>query len=132
MLMQLSYDRGYAPLERLHLLSVRFSRSLEHLICDILFCDFLCVPNSVFWCPLPVPYGGDVRFIFPTGCLWEGLCLVCVCLRIVLCCVFVFGFSSPCVPYVAAFSGLLIFGCPFVILCCLFVFWGNSKIDWHF
>ena len=31
-------------------------------------------------------------------------------------------FSSSCVPYVASFSGLSYFGCPFSILWCLFTF----------
>jgi len=33
----------------------------------------------------------------------------------ILCCV-LFSFSSSCVPYVASFSELSIFGCPFDIL----------------
>ena len=43
-----------------------------------------------------------------------------VCLRIVesnsYCDVFLFCFSSSCVPYVASFSGLSFFDCPFGIL----------------
>ena len=31
----------------------------------------------------------------------------------ILCCVFCFVFFSSCVPYVASFSALSIFGCPF-------------------
>ena len=49
-----------------------------------------------------------------------GLCLnyvICVCLRIVLsntcCVVFLICFSSSCISYVASFSGLSIFDCPF-------------------
>ena len=44
----------------------------------------------------------------------------CVCLRIVVsntyCLVFLFCFSSSCVPYVADFSGFSIFDCPFGML----------------
>ena len=58
------------------------------------------------------------------GCLYLQLfvwdtCLIyviCVCLRIVVsntyCVVFLFCFSSSCVPYVASFSGLSIFSLP--------------------
>ena len=46
--------------------------------------------------------------------------ITCVCLRIVMCntycVVFLFCFFSSCVPYVASFSGLSIFDCPFGIL----------------
>ena len=52
-----------------------------------------------------------------------GSCLIdviCVCLRIVVsntyCVVFLFCFSSSCVPYVASLSGLSIFDCPFGFL----------------
>jgi hypothetical protein len=46
--------------------------------------------------------------------------VICVCLHIVVsntyCIVFLFCFASCCVPYVASFSGLSIFDCPFVYL----------------
>jgi hypothetical protein len=49
---------------------------------------------------------------------------ICVCLRIVVSktyfVVFLFCFSSSCVPYVASFSGLSILDCPFSILSRLF------------
>jgi len=55
--------------------------------------------------------------------LYEGSCVacgVCVSLRVVLssryCVVFLLCFSSSYVPYVASFSGLFIFDCPFGIL----------------
>ena len=48
--------------------------------------------------------------------LWETSCpvyVVCVCLRIavsnVCCVVFLFCFSTSCVPYIASFSGMSIF-----------------------
>jgi len=46
--------------------------------------------------------------------------IICVCLHIVVsstyCVMFLFCFSSSCVPYVASFSGLSFFDCPFGIL----------------
>jgi hypothetical protein len=54
-------------------------------------------------------YNG-VRFVFTSSCLLEGSCLgyvFCVCLRIVMsntyCVVFLFCFSSFCVPFVDSF-----------------------------
>ena len=51
--------------------------------------------------------------------------VICVCLCIVVsstyCVVFLLCLSSSCVPYVASFSGLYIFDCPFGILYRLFV-----------
>jgi hypothetical protein len=58
---------------------------------------------------------------------------ICVCLRIVVsdtyCVVFVYCFSSSCVPYAASFSGLFIFGCPFGILFHLII--DTYSIAWH-
>ena len=56
-----------------------------------------------------------VRFLFTSSCLQEDACacLLCVCSHVVVsgtCCVF---FPSSCVPYVASFSGLFFFDCPF-------------------
>ena len=51
-------------------------------------------------------------------CLLEGSCLIyaiCVCLPIVASNTYCVVFSSSCVPYVASFSGLSIFDCPFSI-----------------
>ena len=57
------------------------------------------------------------------SCLQQGSCLIqviCVCLCIVVfntyCVVFLFCFSSYCVPYAASFSVLYIFDCHFSIL----------------
>ena len=84
-------------------------------------------------------------FVIVSGCLWEGsslfmvvcgrvrhcfwlfvgglmllFCVVCVCLSIVMsgtyCVVYLFCFSSSCIPYVASFSELSIFDCPFSVL----------------
>jgi hypothetical protein len=48
------------------------------------------------------------------------ICVICVCLRIVVsniyCVEFLFCFSSSYVPYVASFSRLSFFDCPFGIL----------------
>ena len=61
--------------------------------------------------------------IFTSCYLQEGACLIyviCGCLRIVMsntyCVVFLLCFSSSCVPYVASFSGLSFFYCPFGVL----------------
>jgi hypothetical protein len=83
----------------------------------------LYVISSVLWCPLRFSNKTDVRFVFTSGCLWEGSCLIhiiCVCLCIVVsntyCVMFLICFSSSCVPYVASFSRLSILDCPFGIL----------------
>ena len=44
------------------------------------------------------------------------LCLLAHSEIHVLCCVFFFCLSSSCVPYVASFTGMSIFDCPFGIL----------------
>ena len=71
---------------------------------------------------LQFPHQNDV---FTSSCkkLWEGsylLYVICVCLRIMVSntyrVVFLFCFSSSCVPCVASFSELSIFDCPFGIL----------------
>ena len=61
----------------------------------------------------------DVRFAFTSSCLQESSCLtyvLCACLHSVVfnkyCVVFLFCFSSSCVPYVASFSGLPILVVP--------------------
>jgi hypothetical protein len=80
------------------------------------------VLSSVLWCPLRFPHKNDVRFVFAPSCLHEGSYLIYVLVfvwvewcptHIVLC---FCCFSSSCVPYVASFSGLSIFDCPFGIL----------------
>ena len=84
--------------------------------------------SSVSWCPLWFPHKHDVRSVFTSSCLQEGLCLayvVCVCFRIVVsntyCVVFLFCFCSSCVACIASFSGLSIFDCPFGILFRVFI-----------
>ena len=64
-----------------------------------------------------------VLFVFTSSCLQEGSCLIyvmCVCLHIVVSntyyVVFLFCFSSSCVPYFASFSGLSFFECQFGII----------------
>ena len=68
-----------------------------------------------------------IWFVFTSSCLQEGACLIyviCVRLHIVwsntYCVVLLFCFSSSCVPYVASFSGLSFFDCPFGFLLRLF------------
>ena len=87
----------------------------------------LYVLSSTLWYPLRFPHENDVRFVLTSNCLYENSCLIyliCVCLRIVVsktyCVVFLFCLSSSCLPYVARFSGLSIFDCPFGILSHLF------------
>ena len=69
------------------------------------------------------PYRNDVRFVFTSSCLWDRSCfmyVICVCLHIVVSntylVVLLFCISSSCVSYVASFSGLSMFDCPFGIL----------------
>ena len=66
--------------------------------------------SSLSWCPLWFPHKHDVRSVFTSSCLEEGLCLayvVCVCFRIVVsntyCVVFLFCFCSSCVACIASF-----------------------------
>ena len=63
------------------------------------------------------PAFSPVTFNFELNVLYL-IYTVCVCLRIVVsktyCVVFLHGFSSSYVPYVASFSGLFIFDCPFL------------------
>jgi hypothetical protein len=67
--------------------------------CDVRY-EFrvvMSVMSSVLWCPLRFPHKNYVRFVFISGYLWEGSCLVyviCICLRVVVSntCVFL-GFS---------------------------------------
>ena len=88
-------------------------------------CMCLSVPSSVLWDPLQFPHKNDIRFVVTSSCLQKDSCLIyafCVSLRIavsnaycVLLC-FVCLHLVSCVPYVAIFSGLSIFDCPFSIL----------------
>ena len=72
-------------------------------------CPIIClyVPSSVLRCLLQFPHKNDVRFVFTSSCLQEGLCLIyfiCVCLRIhvvvsnTYCAVFLFCQSSSILP----------------------------------
>ena len=72
-------------------------------------CPIMClyVLSSVLWCPLRFPHKTDVRFVL-AGVFMPYLCFFCL---------FV---SSYCVPYVASFSGLSMFDCPFGIILRLF------------
>ena len=73
---------------------------------------FLFVLNSVAWWPFQLFVGGLMSFLY-------YLCLYAYCCVQHLLCFFFwvfFFFTSSCVPYVASFSGLSIFGCPFGIL----------------
>jgi len=88
--------------------------------------SFLCCPimclyamSAVLWFPLRFPHKNEVLFVLTSSCLRDGTCLVwviCVCLCIVVsttyCVVFLFYFSSSCVPGVASFSGLPFFWLP--------------------
>jgi hypothetical protein len=107
-------------------------------LCIFLCCPIMCfyVLSSVLWYLLQFPYKNDFQFVFTSSSLQDShfIYVICVCLCIVvsntdcvvffvlfffvlctLCC-FLFCFSSSCVPYVASFSWLSIFVCPFGIL----------------
>ena len=73
-------------------------------------------------------FDSKIGFVFISSCLWEGACLInviCVCLYVMVSItyrvVFLFCFSSSCVPYAANFSGLYFFYYPFSILYRLFM-----------
>ena len=68
-------------------------------VCVVLLCVF------TFWCP---PVCSNAHALFP---LFVFACAYLYPTHIVLC--FCFGFSSSCALYVASFSGLPIFDCPF-------------------
>ena len=76
---------------------------------------------TTFGYPLPPVVCHDVRLSFTSSCLLLCSCLIyviCVCWRVGMsntyCVVFLFCFSSPCVPYVTSFSGLSILIVPSV------------------
>jgi hypothetical protein len=86
----------------------------------------LYVLSFVLWLQFRIK--NDVRFVFTSSCLWEGSCLIyviCDYLRILVsntyCVVFLFCFTSSCVPY-----------CPFVIAPSVFsnAYWTN--IEQHY
>ena len=88
-------------------------------VCVAHFVSFLCCPimclyvlTSVLWCPLRFPYKNDVLFVFTSSCL---IYVICACLHIVVCFFVLFVFvlcPMSCVPTIASFSGLSIFGMP--------------------
>ena len=81
-------------------------------------CMCLSVPSSVLWGPLQFPHKNDIRFVVTSSCLQKDSCLIyafCVSLRIAVSNAYCDVLSSSRV-YVAIFSGLSIFDCPFGIL----------------
>jgi hypothetical protein len=71
---------------REHLSSPRFFGGIRvsFLYCPIMW---LYVLIYALWCLLQFPHNSDVRFVFTSGCLWEGSCLIYViyaCLRVVV------------------------------------------------
>jgi hypothetical protein len=119
----------FRPRERLN--SPRFFGGIRVApfirFCAVLLqkCMCLSVPSSVLWGPLQFPHKNDIHFVVTSSCLQKDSCLIyafCVSLRIavsnaycVLLCFACLHLVS-CVPYVAIFSGLSIFDCPFGIL----------------
>ena len=73
----------------------------------------LYVPSSELWCPLRIPHKNDVRFVFTSGCLYEGLMSYLRYLWLfahsgvqhILCCVYIF--YTPMLP--------VSLDCPFLI-----------------
>ena len=91
----------------------------------------------VLWCPLRFPFkNSDVRFVLPAvvcrraHVLFTLFVFVCVLMSTTYCVVFLFCFSSSCVPYVASFSGLPIFDCPFSILQHLCI--AHTNVTWWY
>ena len=63
---------------------VRVGHLFSFVCCPV---ERLCVLGSVLWCPLQFRHRKDVRFVFTSSCLYDGLCLIyviCVCLRIMM------------------------------------------------
>ena len=98
---------------------------VAYLLIFCVRCPIMCiyVLNTVLLCPLQFPHKNDVRFVFTSSCLQEGLCHIyvfCVCLRIVVSNthsgVFLLCSSSYLIPCVVSFSRLSIVDCPFGIL----------------
>jgi hypothetical protein len=106
------------------------SVSLDYpcVIAPLVFSNVYCPMSCV---PYVVRFSGLSIFDCPLGILWRVfvLCLVYLMLPVSLDCIFLialwysltFIFPVSCVPYVASFSGLYIFDCPFGILWRLFV-----------
>jgi hypothetical protein len=53
---------------------------VAHLLSVFVCCPIMwrCVLSSVLWCPLRFPHKNDVRFVFTSSCLYDGLCLIYV------------------------------------------------------
>jgi hypothetical protein len=89
----------------------------------LLCCPIMClyVLSSVLSIMISHKKACSVRLCFQLF-VWGLISYLrfCVCLRIVVsntcCVVFLFCLSWSCVPYVASFSGLSIFDCPFGVL----------------
>ena len=122
---RVSYEKQELPTLRKHLSSSPGFFVGSVLLIFLVFCVvLLCV--FTFWvpcCDVRFRIKNYVRFVFTSSCLYDGSCLIyvlCVCLRIVVsntyCLVFLFWFSSSCVPYVVSFSGLSFFDCHLGIL----------------
>jgi hypothetical protein len=83
-----------------------FGSSLPPVVCrraHILFTLFVCL-------------------VFNTYCVVLCCCFIVLCCVVLCCVVLLFYFSPSCLPYVACFSGLSTFDCPFCILVlCLFI-----------
>ena len=85
---------------------------VQHMLCCVfvLFVFVLCFVS----CVCGVQHMLCCVFCFVS--LRLVLCALCMVVSNTCCVVFLFCLSSSCVPYVASFSELSIFGCPFSIL----------------
>ena len=83
--------------------------------------SFMCYPiicayvlSSLLWCPLRFPHKTMFCSSLPVAVRSCHIYVTCFCLRLVVsttyCVVLLLCFSSSCVPYVASFSGISIFG----------------------
>jgi hypothetical protein len=91
----------------------------------VLFCHIMClyVLSSLLWCPLrfhiKTMFGSSLPPVVCRSVHVNLIYVICGCLRIVVsnayCVLYLFCFSSCCVPYVASFSGFSIFDCLFGI-----------------
>jgi hypothetical protein len=99
---------------------VRVAHLFIYFFCFLLSYYVSYVVYSVLWCTLLFPHKRClVRLCLQlfVGGIMSCLRLFCICLCVVVsgscCVVFLFCFSSSCLPYVASLSGLPIFDCPF-------------------
>ena len=113
-------DTYILPLKYNNVLVVSYYVSLRYE-----FRVVMSVMSSVLWCPLRFPHKNYVRFVFISGYLWEGSCLVyviCICLRVVVSntCVFLgFSFFVLC----GQFLWIVLFYYPFGVLWRKYVGW---------